>query len=62
MVRDRILRTGDGSHSISKMKRSKSDLNDHNNNTRDIEHFWGFGDSSMTKDDMENVKILNKSL
>jgi hypothetical protein len=44
------------------MKRSKSDLNDHNNNTRDIEHFWGFGDSSMTKDDMENVKILNKSL
>ena len=62
MVKDRILRTGDGSHNKSKIQRNKSDLNDYISNNRDVEHFWGFGDSSMTNDDMENVKILNKSV
>jgi hypothetical protein len=62
MIKDRILRTGDGSHNISKQKPSKSDLNFYNNNDRDVEHFWGFGDDTMTKEDMENVKVLNKSL
>lgn len=60
MIKDRILRTGDGSHSLSKERNSKNDL-DSNNNERDIEHFWGFGDKTMTKDDLKNVKILKKS-
>ena len=61
MVKGRILRTGDGSHDYSKMQQNKNDLNDRTDSSRDTEHFWGFGDSMMTKDDMENVKILNKS-
>jgi stearoyl-CoA desaturase (Delta-9 desaturase) len=60
MIKDRILRTGDGSHSYSKKMRSKNNP-DINNNKRDIEHFWGFGDKTMTKDDMRNVKIINKT-
>jgi hypothetical protein len=58
MVKDRLLRTGDGSHSHSMAKLEKNDLNDP---VHDIEHFWGYGDSSMTKEDLEHVKILKKT-
>lgn len=62
IVKSRILRTGDGSHSYSK---EKCDVNDVNNNDnegiRDVDHFWGYGDKEMTLEDMKNVKILKKS-
>lgn len=59
IIRNRILRTGDGSHKISK----EIDINNNKNeDSRDIEHFWGFGDKEMNADDMKNVKILHKSV
>jgi hypothetical protein len=59
VIKERALRTGDGSHKHSKTNKSKNSVN---KSKRDVEHFWGFGDSNMEKDDMKNVKILKKSL
>lgn len=56
IIKNRIARTGDGSHKYSHEKHNETD--DNNNDTRDVEHFWGFGDNEMTKQDMKNVKIL----
>lgn len=66
MVNKRAIRTGDGSHPAAIEAKIKHMLSHDNNNegereTRDLDHFWGFGDPSMTKADMENVLILNKS-
>lgn len=65
IVKSRILRTGDGSHEISKMAK-KVQLDQENNNIvteeRDVEHFWGYGDKDMTKEDMRNIHILKRSL
>jgi hypothetical protein len=58
IIKERVLRTGDGSHKHSKTVRSKNGLN---KNERDVEHFWGFGDNTMNKEDMKNVKILKKT-
>lgn len=62
IIKRRVLRTGDGSHPYSQEL-----IQDNNNNNeddlgddkRDVEHFWGFGDKEMTKEDMENVEILH---
>lgn len=61
-MKNRVIRTGDGTHTYSKFKAAGSD---HNNNEdddddgeRDVEHFWGFGDDTMTKRDMKNIKVL----
>lgn len=63
IVMQRIERTGDGSHQHSKnLKANKSSLEVNNNNDedaeRDVEHFWGWGDKEMTKQDMKYVKVL----
>jgi len=61
VMKKRILRTGDGSHKFAKVKVDGSDDNnneDEDDGERDIEHFWGFGDHTMTKQDMKNIKIL----
>lgn len=61
ILKNRVIRTGDGTHSFSKLKASGSDNNnnvDEDDGERDIEHFWGFGDDTMTKRDMKNIKIL----
>lgn len=56
IIKNRIARTGDGSHKYSKENHHETD--DNNNEMRDVEHFWGFGDCQMTKQDMKNIKIL----
>lgn len=64
-MKSRILRTGDGSHEMSKMSK-KAQLDQENNNNateeRDVEHFWGYGDKDMTKEDMSNIQILKRSI
>lgn len=62
VIRQRVLRTGDGTHKFSKLDK---DVEGDNNNhpaaiERDTEHFWGWGDKEMTEEDMKNVEILRK--
>lgn len=61
IIKRRILRTGDGSHPHSLNQKQSDDNNndDEAESERDVEHFWGFGDKEMTKQDMENVEILH---
>lgn len=61
IIKSRILRTGDGSHSYSKTWDNANSNNNHDDGSRDTDHFWGFGDKEMTIDDMKNVKILHQS-
>lgn len=60
LIKNRIARTGDGTHPYSKKKDESIDdnNNDENDASRDIEHFWGFGDDTMTAQDMKNIKVL----
>lgn len=64
IVKSRILRTGDGSHEYSKNNQGKSFSSNNNDGeedeSRDVEHFWGFGDQEMTSADMKNIEILKK--
>lgn len=50
---------------MSKMSK-KAQLDQENNNNvteeRDVEHFWGYGDKDMTKEDMSNIQILKRSI
>lgn len=60
MINSRVLRTGDGSHrNAKKTKKSKEDLNQ-TEDSRDLTHFWGFGDKEMTAEDMKKIKIIRK--
>lgn len=47
MIKNRVLRTGDGSHKYSKMQQTDVEARVDNNNfsERDTEHFWGWGKS-----------------
>lgn len=54
MINKRVLRTGDGTHQISKLSQNLY-ANAHENN--DI---WGWDDKSMTDEQRKFVKILNK--
>jgi stearoyl-CoA desaturase (Delta-9 desaturase) len=56
MLKNRVLRTGDGSHGYSKSNLN-SDVNQ-NDDTRDVNHFWGFGDKEMANEDMEKIAII----
>jgi len=60
MIKNRVLRTGDGSHKFSKLKDAEAPANNNNTGERDTEHFWGWGDKSMTEEDLKNVEILHK--
>lgn len=60
VIRKRVLRTGDGSHPYSK-EAKKHHLEVDNNNegeeTRDLNHFWGWEDEEMKEEDRK-VTIL----
>lgn len=43
MIKNRVLRTGDGSHKFSKLKDAEAPPNNNNTGERDTEHFWGWG-------------------
>jgi hypothetical protein len=46
MIRERIMRTGDGTHKFNKVAKSDVEAKLENNNNkveRDTEHFWGWG-------------------
>lgn len=47
MIRQRILRTGDGTHKYSKKNKdaevAETAINNNNEPVRDTEHFWGWG-------------------
>lgn len=49
MVKNRALRTGDGSHKYSKLQQDDAENHIDNNNTnqRDTEHFWGWGELKL---------------
>ena len=59
MIKSRAMRTGDGSHSYSR-NRSKNDDSGENEEVRDENHFWGFGDKEMTNEDMKKITIIRK--
>lgn len=65
MINRRAIRTGDGSHPASIEHKKKQLLHPDNNNegegeTRDLDHFWGWGDPAMLPEDKE-VLILHQS-
>lgn len=43
MLKNRVLRTGDGSHKLSKLKDAEAPVQNNNTGERDVEHFWGWG-------------------
>jgi hypothetical protein len=57
MIQKRVLRTGDGSHAYAK-KFSDGQINDGSLPERDVEHFWGWEDETMTVDDRKDVTII----
>lgn len=57
MIDSRATRTGDGSHEIAVNNQVTS--NDVAA-SRDLNHFWGFGDKEMTGEDMKNICILSR--
>lgn len=60
MIEKRVLRTGDGSHEYSKKIANGHVINE-NLPERDVEHFWGWNDETMTCEDREDVTIINKT-
>lgn len=58
MIHKRILRTGDGSHKISKQSSSSQKVQE---GARDVEHFWGWQDELLTEEDKRDVTIINKT-
>lgn len=60
MIRKRVLRTGDGSHTFSKKNTSDHDA-PKEVVERDVEHFWGWNDELLTDDDKKDVTIINKT-
>lgn len=63
MIHKRVLRTGDGSHRYSKLKTAAEKLHMYVNS---IDHHeetvWGWDDRDMKKTDIEDAKIINKSV
>lgn len=65
VVRKRVLRTGDGSHrySIEAKKNNahiEEEVKNNNEGERDLDHFWGWGDSDMIQDDINDIAIIHK--
>lgn len=60
MINSRVLRTGDGSHRISRKKSKSKEMLNQNEDCRDLNHFWGFGDKEMTAEDMKKITIIRK--
>jgi stearoyl-CoA desaturase (delta-9 desaturase) len=71
MIRRRVLRTGDGSHRYSK---KAQELNNNNIIKEDFNEkiwaheenefpdtYWGFGDSDIPKEEIKDIKIINKT-
>lgn len=56
MIRNRALRTGDGSHECATEENvEKLPIQ------RDVEHFWGWDDELMTEEDKREVTIINRT-
>ncbi|CAG9807590.1 unnamed protein product [Chironomus riparius] len=65
VIKARVLRTGDGSHPYSIEARKKNpnfqeELKNNNEGERDLDHFWGWGDGDMAKEDLAGVDIKHK--
>lgn len=71
IIRNRALRTGDGTHHYSIEAAEKKKMEEMNNNvlkkSDDVdeslpaENYWGFGDKDMSSKDMKFVKVIDKS-
>lgn len=61
MIEKRALRTGDGSHEVAKKFINGHFVNE-NLQERDVEHFWGWEDETMTSEDRKDVTIINKTV
>jgi hypothetical protein len=59
MVEKRLLRTGDGSHSIAKAHGTVETFTDES--VRDVEHFWGWEDETLTAEDKEGFTIYHRT-
>lgn len=71
IIRNRALRTGDGTHHYSIEAAEKKKLEELNNNevkkdddddSLPAENYWGFGDSEMTSRDLTFVKVIDKKV
>jgi stearoyl-CoA desaturase (delta-9 desaturase) len=71
MIRRRVLRTGDGSHKLSKINNDeellKTFINGHldanGNYIHNHDHedsIWGYNDEMMKNEDKKLIKVLNK--
>lgn len=61
MIQKRVLRTGDGSHPYAIEHANEAAIAAKIEETRDVEHFWGWNDELLTADDKKNVTIFNKT-
>lgn len=65
VVKKRALRTGDGSHRYNKEAKKQDaniteDIRNNNEGERDLDHFWGWGDGDMDKEDIAGVAIKKR--
>jgi hypothetical protein len=64
MIKKRVLRTGDGTHSYSIKYSIIEDSNNNNNNSNDDDSdqkvFWGWDDKDMTSTEKKAADIYNK--
>lgn len=61
MIQKRVLRTGDGSHPYAIEHANEAAIAAKVEETRDVEHFWGWNDELLTADDKKYVTIHNKT-
>lgn len=63
MIRQRVLRTGDGTHKYNKMNKDAEGVEGalDNNNTpeRDVEHFWGWGKFTKSSFKRSNLTFFS---
>lgn len=65
VIKARVLRTGDGSHPYSIEAKKKNlqfteEVKNNNEGERDLDHFWGWGDGDMAKEDIDGIAIKHK--
>ena len=60
MIRKRVLRTGDGTHQISKIGKKTEDLIAQLDHEKEDQMIWGWDDKDMLEEDRKCVYIINK--
>lgn len=60
MINSRALRTGDGSQTYARKMSKLAQIDEKEpKSPRDVSHFWGFGDTEITAEDMKNIAVYH---